>query len=182
MERGDKVGNTYSLVAVSNGIQCWEYPSQPLRIHPWQVVDTSLPLLNDEKVSRKTTVLVASLIQQELCKSLDGLCWKGIDNMEDVCCFLAGISLHLVLVCRSLPRIRLTSGGLLFSQIILNQSFVNRGISLMFLSGCFTTKWCIYTHVFKMCWKIQFTFRLLSGIFRTFHYIKENRLFCTTVE
>lgn len=60
--------------------------------------------------------------------------------MEDVCCFLAGISLHLVLVCRSLPRIRLTSGGLLFSQIILNQSFVNRGISLMFLSGCFTTK------------------------------------------
>lgn len=115
----------YSLVAVSNGIQCWEYPSQPLRVHPWEVVDTSLPVLNDKKVSRKTTVLVASLTQQELCKSLDGLCWKEIDNMEEPCCFLTGISLHLVLACRSLPRIRLTSGGLLFSQIILNLSFVN---------------------------------------------------------
>lgn len=116
-------------------------------------------VLNYQKVSRKTTVLAASWIQQELCKSFDGMCWKGIDNRGELCCFLAGISLHLVLVCRSLPRIRLTSGGLLFSQIILKLSFVNRGINLMFLSGYFTTEWCIYTHVFKMYWKIQCTFR-----------------------
>lgn len=47
-------------------------------------------------------ILVASWIQQELCKSVDGLCWKVNDNREELCCFLAGISLHLVLVCRSL--------------------------------------------------------------------------------
>jgi len=47
-------------------------------------------------------VLVASWIQQELCKSVDGICWEVNDNREELCCFLAGISLHLVLVCGSL--------------------------------------------------------------------------------
>lgn len=127
MERGDKVDNTYSLVAISNRIQCWEYPSQPSRD------DTSLGGCGyqsssskcSESIQKNNRVLVASWIQQELCKSLDSLCWKGNYNREELCCFLAGISLHLVLVCRSLPSIRLTSGGLLSSQIIFNLSFVN---------------------------------------------------------
>lgn len=158
-------------------------PGPQGRTHPWEVVDASLPVLSAQKVSRKTTVLVAGWIQQELCKSLDSLCWKGNYNREELCCFLAGISLHLVLVCRSLPSIRLTSGGLLSSQIILNLSFVN----VQELASCFFLDVLpqndVFIHIYLKC---AGRFSAHSSSYPknwpTFHHIKENKLFSSTVE
>ena len=103
MERGDKANSTYSLVHISNVIQCWEYPSQPIRenasLGGCGYQSTSFKC---SEIALKMAVLVASWIQQELCKSVDGICWEVNDNREELCCFLAGISLHLVLVCGSL--------------------------------------------------------------------------------
>lgn len=105
------------------GCSAGEYPSQLLG------EDTSLGGCGYQSSSFKWS----ESIQKNSCSCCQlnttgigqELGWKGNGNGEVLCCFLAGISLHLVLVWRSLPRIRLTSGGLLFSQIILNLSFVN---------------------------------------------------------
>lgn len=152
MESRDKAENTYCFVRISK--ECWEYTSQPIR------EDTSLggcgyqsTSFKCSEVSRKMAILVASWIHQELCKGVGGMCWKVNVNREELCCFLAGISLPFsaCLHISSLPRIRLTSGGLLSSQIIFNLSFVNTEelVSCSFLGVL--PQYDVFIHMYLKC-------------------------------